>query len=386
MTGNAPIPGTASSYDILSSLTSASLPGGRAFSIATPGNPKLSWESTATFNVGMDFALFNNRLSGTIDYYRKTTEDLIGQLGVNSLSGYASIVGNFGNLRNNGIEASISSTNINTRDFRWTTQLNIAYNKNKITELKLQAPVTTGAQMVSQVYFPGYSAFAIFAYRYAGLDAMGDPMIHQADGSATKARNVSVPEDISYMGTSQPPVSGGLSNTFTYKGFSLGFNAIFNFGNKMRRDVGNYFTGRLIGTNALALSAGRYTSAINLNQGNVNAIFNERWKQTGDENVTNVPSYVSSTSLSTSRRDINYFINGDLNVLDASYIKMRDITLSYALPQSIVKTINAGGVTFRMQVSNLMLWKANKYDVDPEFGGAIRNMQGIITAGAHVSF
>jgi TonB-linked SusC/RagA family outer membrane protein len=386
VTGNAPVPGTASSYDILSSLASASLPGGRSFSIATPGNPKLSWESTATFNAGMDFALFDNRLSGSIDYYRKTTEDLIGQLGVNPLTGYSSIVGNFGNLRNNGIEASISSTNIDIRNFRWTTQLNLAYNKNKITELKLQAPVTTGEQMVNQIYFPGYSAFALFAYRYAGLDAMGDPMIHKADGSSTKARNVSVPADISYIGTSQPPFSGGLSNTFTYKGFSLGFNAIFNLGHKMRRDVGNYFTGRLIGTNVLSLNAGRYTSAINLNQGNVNAIFNERWRQPGDENFTNVPSYVSSTSVSTSRRDIGYYVNGDLNVLDASYIKMRDITLSYSLPKSLVKTLNAGSVTFRMQVSNLMLWKANKYGIDPEFGGGIRNMQGIVTAGAHVSF
>lgn len=386
VTGNAPVPGTASSYDILTSLASPSLPGGRSFSIATPGNPKLSWESTETYNFGIDFALLSNRLSGSIDYYRKATDDLIGQLGVSSLSGYSSIVGNFGNLRNNGIEASISSTNISTRNFRWTTQVNIAYNKNKITVLKLQAPVTTGEQMVSQIYFPGYPAFALFAYQYAGLDAMGDPMIYQADKSTTKARNVSVPADISYMGTSQPPVSGGVSNTFSYKGFSLGFNAIFNLGHKMRRDVGNYFTGRLIGTNALGLSAGRYTSAINLTSGNVNAIFNERWRQPGDENITDVPSYVSNTSLSTSRRDVNYFINGDLNVLDASYIKIRDITLSYSLPQHLVKTLHAGSITFRMQVSNLMLWKANRFGIDPEFGGGVRNMQGIVTAGAHVSF
>ena len=386
VTGNAPIPGTASSYDILTSLASASLPGGRSYSIATPGNPKLSWESTETYNFGVDFTLLNNRLSGSIDYYQKTTDDLIGQLAVSSLSGYSSIVGNFGDLRNNGIEASISSTNISAKNFRWITQLNIAYNKNKITALKLPAPVTTGEQMVSQIYYPGYSAFALFAYQYAGLDAMGDPMIYQANGSKTKFRNVSLPADVSYMGTSQPPVSGGLSNTFSYKGFSLGFNAIFNFGHQMRRDVGNYFTGRLIGTNALGLSAGRYTSAINLNSGNVNAIFNKRWRQPGDENFTNVPSYVSNTSVSGSRRDINYFVNGDLNVLDASYIKMRDITLSYSLPQSLVKTMYAGSVTFRMQVSNLMLWKANKYGIDPEFGGGIRNMQGIVTAGAHVSF
>ncbi|MBL1407212.1 SusC/RagA family TonB-linked outer membrane protein [Sphingobacterium faecale] len=386
VTGNAPIPGTASSYDILSSRSGASLPGGRSLLIETPGNPALSWESTETINFGVDFSVLNDRLSGSIDYYRKSTEDLIGQLAVSSLSGYSSIVGNFGNMRNNGIESSIISTNINKRDFKWSTRLSIAYNKNKITELKLPAPITTGGEMVNQIYYPGYSAFSVFAYQFAGLDNMGDPMIDRADGTKTKTRNVSMPEDILYLGTSQPPVSGGLTNTFTYKSLTLDFNAVFNFGHKMRRDVGNYFSGRLVGSNALALSAGRYTSAVNLNSGNIHSIFNERWRQPGDENITNVPSYVANTSLSNSRRDINYYVLGDLNVLDASYIKMRDITLSYSLPQNLVEAIHAGSVTFRMQVSNIMLWKANKYGIDPEFGARIRNMQRIITAGAHVSF
>ncbi|UYQ91425.1 SusC/RagA family TonB-linked outer membrane protein [Chitinophaga horti] len=386
VTGNAPVPGTASSFDILTSASSASLPGGRTLSIATPGNPKLSWESTATVNFGIDFALLNNRISASVDYYRKKTNDLIGQLGVNALTGFSTIVGNFGSLQNNGIEASITSTNIDLANFQWTSHLAIAYNKNRITELRLPAPVTTGEQLISQVYFPGYSAYALFAYNYAGLDAMGDPMISRADGSVTKARNVSVPADIAYKGTSQPPVSGGLTNTFSYKGFSLGLNAVFNLGHKMRRDVGNFYTGRLIGTNALGLIAGRYTSAINLNQGNIHTIFNERWKQPGDELLTNVPAYVSNTSLSTSRRDIGYFINGDLNVLDASYVKMRDITLSYSLPQRLVNNLKVGSITLRTQVSNVMLWKANKYGIDPEFLGGIRNMQGVITAGANVSF
>ncbi|HWV66222.1 SusC/RagA family TonB-linked outer membrane protein [Chitinophaga sp.] len=405
VTGNAPVPGTASSYNILSSATSASLPGGRSFSIATPGNPHLSWESTQTINLGIDFTALNRRLSGSVDYYNRKTDDLIGQLPVNTLTGYSVIVGNYGSLKNKGVEAVINSVNIDSRNFRWTSLLNIAYNKNEITDIKYQTPITTGQQMIDQRYFPGYSAFALFAYQYAGLDALGDPTIHLADKTVTKTRNITKPTDMLYMGTTQPPWSGGFSNTFTYKGFSLSVNAIFNLGHVMRRDVGSYFTGRLIGSNALDLNAGSYTSAINLAQGNINAIFDERWRKPGDEKTTNVPSYVSSSSLSGSRRDINYYVYGDLNVLDASYVKIRDITLSYSLPSHLVKAIKANNVTFRVQVSNLMLWKANRYGIDPEFQGFsltsatggdpervynfsrnMRTMQGIVTIGAHLSF
>ncbi|MEJ2884602.1 SusC/RagA family TonB-linked outer membrane protein [Pedobacter sp. GR22-6] len=405
VTGNSPIPGTASSYNILSAATSASLPGGRSFSVATPGNPSLTWERTKTTNIGFDFNLLKNRLSGSFDYYNKKTDDLVGQLPSNTLTGYSVIVGNYGSLKNNGIEAVLNSVNINSADFRWTTSLNLAYNKNEITGINYLTPITTGQQMINQRYFPGYSAFALFAYQYAGLDALGDPQIILADGSVSKARNISKPVDMRYMGTTQPPLSGGLSNTFSYKGFSLSANAVFNLGHVMRRDVGTYFSGRLIGSNALVLAAGRYTSSVNLAQGNVNSIFAERWKQSGDENTTNVPSYVSNTSLSNSRRDVNYYTYGDLNVLDASYIKLRDVTLSYRLPKSVLSNIKVSDITFRMQVSNLMLWKANRYGIDPEFQGfnlgvasggdpetisgvnrAVRSMQGMVTFGAHASF
>ncbi|MFD2556677.1 SusC/RagA family TonB-linked outer membrane protein [Sphingobacterium tabacisoli] len=405
VTGNSPIPGAASSYNILSSATSASLPGGRSYSVATAGNPSLTWERTKTANFGLDFAILKNRISGSVDYYYKKTDDLIGQLPVNSLTGFSVIVGNYGSLKNKGIEAVVNSVNISNPNFKWSTSLNLAYNKNEITDLKYLTPISTGQQMINQRYFSGYSAFALFAYPYGGLDQLGDPQITIADGGITKARNIARPDDMLYMGTTQPPISGGLSNTFSYKGFSLGINAVFNLGHVMRRDVGNFFSGRLIGTNALVRVAGNYNSSMDLTQGNINSVFLERWQQAGDENRTDVPSYISNTALSNSRRDINYYIYGNNNVLDASYIKVRDITLSYNLPQSILDLTKTKSVALRMQVSNLMLWKANSHGIDPEFQGfatsvatggdpetiagvtrGLRSMQGTVTLGAHVSF
>lgn len=358
LTGNAPNPGTAASYDIVSVSSSTFLPNSRGLQVSTPANRKLTWESTATINLGVDFSVLKNRLSGAIDVYRKKTSDLLGNVPIDGFTGYASIFGNLGDLENKGVELSLNSVNISSGKFNWSTQLNLAYNKNKITSLNiLSTPVTTGNVMVTQQFVAGYAGYSVFAYQFAKLDNLGDPQIRLADGTVSKTPNVSKPGDIKYMGTSQPVWSGGLSNNFSYKSFGLSFNVIFNLGHVMRRDVNNFYSGRLT----------HFNTSNGFASGNINADFVNRWKQPGDELTTNIPSFVSSATVSPTRRDINYYTLADINVVSASFIKMRDITLTYSLPQFIMKKINTDAITFRAQLSNLMLWKANKNGIDPEF-------------------
>jgi len=270
------------------------------------------------------------------------------------------------------------------------------------------AALTTGYQVVNSSYVTGYSAFALFAYKYAGLDAEGDPQIMLNDKTITKAPFVSKPEDIVFMGTFVPVWSGGFTNTFRYKGFTLTANAVFNLGHVMRRDVGpNYFlggsySGRLITHgNILGLSdnSGYYSQ--------VHPDFLNRWKKPGDEAFTNVPRYIADQATSGSIRDFYYYKYADINVESASFIKMRDITLSYNLPQHLVQKLRTEGISFRVQVSNIMLWKANKSGIDPEFHDAAigsripftpsttdpgintmpyRMGQGTITFGMHMNF
>jgi TonB-linked SusC/RagA family outer membrane protein len=384
ITGNSPSPGQAASFDILRAASNSFFPGGVGLTINTPGNAKLTWESTETINLGLDFSVLKNRLYGSIDVYRKNTSNLLGSLSVNSFTGYSSIFGNFGDLQNKGIELSLTSTNVSNKSFLWQTIFTAAYNKNIITNLVSATPVTTGELKLQQQYLTGFPAFAVFGYRYAGLDTLGDPMIYVNDKTATKARNAATPNDVAYMGTYQPVWSGGLSNIISYKGFGLSVNAVYNLGNVMRRDVNQFYTGRLIATNA-SISPNAFTT------GNVNAEFVNRWKKPGDEQVTIVPSYVSNASLSSSRRDVTYYTKADLNVVSASYIKLRDVTLSYSLPKAFLDRIKTNNITFRVQLSNLMLWKANKYGIDPEFQDAfygirnVRSNQQTITVGAHVT-
>jgi TonB-linked SusC/RagA family outer membrane protein len=386
ITGNAPSPGTAASNDIISAGTiSSNFPGGRAYSIASFANRSLTWESTRVINLGIDFSVLNNRISGSLDLYSKKTDNLLGNMPANGFTGVTTIVGNLGDLTNKGIELGLNTVNIQSRNFSWNTLWNIAYNQNKVVRLATALTATTGNAVITNNsyggFYEGYAAYAIFAYDYAGLDNMGDPQIRLADKTVSKALNVAKPGDMVFMGTYQPKWSGGLSNTFRYKAFSLSVNAIYNLGHVMRRDVNTFYT-----TNRLTPGAGSLTS------GNKHADFANRWQKAGDETITDIPAWVGNSSTSTSRRYVNYYIYGNNNVVSASYIKLRDITLSYSLPQHLLRKIRTEGITLKLQMGNIMLWKANKFNIDPEFQNAIQGTRGqlanqhTVSIGAHVTF
>ncbi|OFY38447.1 MAG: hypothetical protein A2X18_02935 [Bacteroidetes bacterium GWF2_40_14] len=394
ITGNSPAAGTASSSDIIKGYSSTLVPGGLYMNISSPANRKLTWESTKTFNLGIDFSILNNRLSGSIDLYSKATDNLIGIMDANAFTGYASVTGNYGNMTNKGIELSLSGLILKNKGFEWRSSLALGYNKNMVTQMNNNTVVSTGSAMITSSFVTGYPAFSLFSYKFAGLDAMGDPQIMLADGTITKEKNIAKREDVVWSGTYQPVWSGGFSNTFSYGGFKLNANISYNLGHVLVRDVNTFYTGgRLYLSSSSQITS---LSPLLSETPNINSEFLNRWKNPGDENITDIPSYVMPSSISSSRRDLNYYARGDNNIMDASYIKLRDITFSYSAPESIVKRIKADNITLRIQLSNLMLWKANKYGIDPEFQntfvagiGSNRTMptnQKTVTIGVNISF
>lgn len=358
ITGNSLPVGAGASYDILYAGTSTFYAGGTGMTIVTPGNGALSWESTSTLNLGLDVALFG-RLTGTFDLYHKKTKDLLGNLSLNPFTGYGNITGNSGELENRGFEFSITHVNMQTASFLWRTTLLGAHNVNKITKLVLEYPINSAGQKLGANFADGYPGFAIFAFDYQGLDHEGKPQIRLANKSITTAYDAVKPEDVIYAGTYQPVWSGGLSNDLRYKGFGLYVNVSYNLGHVMRRDVNNFFNGRITHNTA------------SFNSGNLNAEFARRWRQPGDEAFTNIPPYIADLATSFLTRSVSYYIQGDDNIVSASYIKMRDVTFSYNFPQRMLKAIKCRDLSIRAQVSNVMLWKANKFGIDPEFQNTI---------------
>ena len=391
ITGNAPSPGSATSFDVLTSANSTFAPG-PGLRILTYANKALTWERTENLNLGIDFKFLNKRIYGSLDYYERKTSDLIGQVPVNLIAGASSIVGNFGDMDNKGIELSLSSLNISSKNFSWTTTLNLSHNVNTITKLRQITPISDLQRLVQQTkYYEGYPALSIFAYNWAGLDILGDPQIFLPDGSKYKSASATALsiDGARSMGTFQPIWNGALLNFIRFKNFSLSSSIIFNMGHVGRRDVTQELNGGRFNTNRLTFSQGTYPQ---LQVGNVHSDLLNRWKKQGDERITDVPVYLTTN---TNRRNIAYYYFGSNNVYNASYAKLRDITFSYGLPQSVLSKVKVNEMRFRIQFSNLMLWRANNYGLDPEFQITDINYtidrtmpvgQGAVTIGLNVKF
>jgi TonB-linked SusC/RagA family outer membrane protein len=384
LTGNQPLLASGSSFDILSGGTNTAAYGGASLGLSSYANRNLSWESTQTTNLGIDFAVLKGRLSGSGDLYFKRTTNLIGVMPVNAFTGTSSITGNLGNINNTGLEARITSINIQKRNFTWSSTFVLAYNVNKVTKLYVSSPTTSALLAMLAHYVQGYSSFAEWGYHFKGLDNLGDPLVQLANKTITKAPGA-LASDLGYMGTFQPTTTGGFSNNFRYGNFQLAFNMVYDFGSTLQRDA--------VGLNAATASlTGRTSPSGGYFFGNMYRDFDKRWKVPGDETKTDIPSYVANSSISSTRRYIPYYTNGDINFFNGAYIKMRDINLLYSLPHSVVEKVKADDITFRITISNILLWTANKYGIDPEFHDAAAGArvaptgQHSITIGANLRF
>ena len=371
--GNSPDPGQGGPYNILSSVSSANYSRfGLGYIVATPANDKLSWEKTRIINLGLDWAVLGNRISGEIDFYDKRTTNLLGQAPVDPTTGFTTVLSNIGELSNRGVELSVSSTNITSGLFEWTTDFNITYNRNKLVDMYVEPP-TSAYQMVTYDYWKEYPYGTVFAYDWAGLDPSdGMPRVHDSAGNVVRSiTDIDTIDAVKFMGSTVPPVFGSLSNTFRYGNFDLNVNFIYNLGHVMRNDVNSTFSYRL--------------------ENNLHNDFALRWKQPGDEAFTDVPAYYSLRNTSINESDVLYLYRyADINVLTASYIKLREVSLGYRLPANACKTLRVQNIGVRLQASNLWTIAFNGEGIDPEafyFSGSRANrFHPFVTASVNIEF
>ena len=241
-------------YDIGAWLT--------AYRINQNANPDLKWEETAMFNVGLDFLLFNNRLSGTIEWYDKRTKDMLYTYRVPTPPFlHSEMMANVGDMKNTGIELALSLDAIKTSDFRWNTSVTAAHNKNEITSLSDDVYTTSrilvgdawvrgGSGRTTHVVEEGYPVGQFYGPEFIRIDEDGKYVFRDSDGNETNAVTA---EDYTYIGSAQPDLTFGWSNLFRYKRWDMSFFLRGTFGNKVlnmgRMTYGH--PGYLIGANAL---------------------------------------------------------------------------------------------------------------------------------------
>jgi len=308
-------------------------------------NPELGWETTRQVDFGIDFGFFKNRISGEFDLYDKNTNDLLLGVPVPATSGYLTQTANVGAVSNRGVEFVLNTTNL-SGNFEWSTNFNISYNKNKITDLGGQTLIDEGGSRVMNVVKIGEQLGAFYGAEYAGVDTdNGDALWYlntkDADGNVidnTTTTNDFAQANFIILGNPTPPVLGAITNNLSYKGITLSFTFQGVTGNKIH----------LAGDSYMAANANWWD---NQTTDQLNS-----WKQPGD--VTMIPQARLGYDNGNQSRSSRYLSDG-------AYLKLRTAILSWDLPSRVAKKVGLGGIRIYAQGQNLLTF--TKYiGWDPE--------------------
>jgi TonB-linked SusC/RagA family outer membrane protein len=298
---------------------------------AALGNPNLSWETTKQVDLGVEFALLDNRITGEVDLYQKNTTGLLLNRQLQLTSGYTTITENVGSLRNKGLEIALNGR-ILDGDFKWSVGGNMSFNRNLIQNLP--TPIIPTGNTISRVQ-AGEPLGVFYAKKYAGVDPnTGDALYYQTDGSASKDYAAA---PVQRVGNPNPKFTGGVNTTASFKGFDLSALGQFTSGNDLYNAAGQYQS-----ANA------DYFDNQTVDQLN-------RWQKAGD--ITSVPQarYGGTNGTQTSSRWIQ----------DGSFFRIKNVTLGYNLPAELVKRGHIQ--TLRVYITGQNLATFTKYTgYDPE--------------------
>ncbi|WP_101310510.1 SusC/RagA family TonB-linked outer membrane protein [Labilibaculum manganireducens] len=345
-------------------------------------NEDLSWEKMYEFSVGAEAAFFNNIIYTDFAYYRRNSFDLIGYVRTSGVGGGSIKYGNFGDMEINGFEIAINTTNIKTPDFKWTTSVNFDYNESEITKLDNYDRIgdyvrNTGGNML------GRPRRGLYSIRFDGLTNQGLPTFIDSKGDAINENlNMQAREDVmkylKYEGVLDAPYSGGMTNTFAYKNFSLGVGLVFRAGNKIRLD--DLFKTR-------DLHQYGYSS--------LSKTMEDRWSAPGDEQFTNVPTIVDrrfDDDLNAQSLNLYEMYNkSDVRIADGSFVRLKTISVGYNIPKTFAQKIGIQNARVSMQAQNIaLLYSDSKLNgLDPEFyrsGGVALPVPRTYTFSLNVGF
>jgi TonB-linked SusC/RagA family outer membrane protein len=310
--------------------------------------PELKWETNLNFNFGIDVALFDNRLIAQIDIYNRQSKDLLFNKPLSPSTGYTGIDANIGSLSNRGIDGQITGAIIRNKDFRWDVTLNFGHYTNKITKLP-QEEILTGSIAQygnTKKMVEGGSVYDFFIKEWAGVNPKNGNAtwykdVNDDNGNFIRRDTTSVQTDATpyFQGSSLPDFYGGLSNTFSYKGFELSFLLSYSIGGKI-------FDGDQPMIMHVGSAPGRGWSKEALN----------RWTEEGQ--ITDFPrlSYISNSWNTIPSTRFLY---------DATYARLKHFTLSYSLPKKIVNAVNLKNVKVRLTGENLLTFYGHD-GFDPE--------------------
>lgn len=312
-------------------------------------NKDLKWETNYNLNIGLDFALWN-RINFTVEYYTRTTKNLLMDMPISMTTGLSSYLMNIGEVKNQGIELEITSTNFRTKDFEWTTQFNISHNKNEVVKLDgMQTEIISG----SQIRKVGKPYRTYYMVEFAGINPdTGAPQFYTNDVDANGNYIKEITEDYASANAiaqdkhAEPTVIGGLSNRLSYRWFDLSFMFSYQFG------------GYSYDNWAQKTESAGYDS-----EANIPTYYADCWKQPGDntiyERMDYGPSYTSMHKCTTTRR-----------LHSSDFIRLKTLTFGFTLPKEWTRPVGFDNIRLYCSANNLWTWaKWDFYDPEAVSGG-----------------
>ena len=315
-------------------------------------NEDLTYEKKHEFNVGLDLGFVNNRINIVTDAYWRDNFDLMGYY-------YGQLIGrqaaNVASMKSHGVEATISSANIQKPDFQWNTDFTFAYNYTEITDLMSVSRVIdlVGGNGYAR---EGYPHRALFSLQFAGLNDEGIPQVINEDGKVTTSdiyfQEYERLDHLKYEGPSEPTYTGGLNNMVRWKNWRLNVFVTYSFGNKLRLDP---------------VFSSSYSDLAAMPKE-----FKNRWVMPGDEEKTDIPA-IASVRQNYNDLYLGYAYNAynysTARVADGGFIRLKDISLTYDFSPQLISKIGLSSASLKLDATNLCLLYADKKlnGQDPEF-------------------
>lgn len=373
---------TASSAHTTVSISSSSVDewtGQYPGSIYDYGNPTLRWEKTAITNIGLDFALLNNHLFGSVDVYNKKSTDVLGSVNIAAVNGTSSASFNNAELTNKGIELSLGAQGA-IGDFTLSGNLTYSYNKNEVT--KLYTEINNVSDFLNSDYIPGYAMSPIFTFEYGGLNN-GVPCVLDTEGNKYSINDESLfylpwKSLLHYQGTTIAPHTAGLNFTVQWKTISLSAYMNGRFGGKMTMPQFNYnyITSWGEKSNVLAQVGDLMDSSGSV----ITTPTNMLPLPTVDDDGTPI-SLMSYSAWSVYPRSLN------MAVEDASYIYLSEIDLNYQLPHKWLTGLWLKDVSVFGKLENVgLIWAANSKNYHPDYLPGSYRPELTCTIGASIKF
>ena len=320
-------------------------------------NEDLTYEKKNELNLGADLGFFDNKINISFDWYTRDNFDLIGPINTMGVGGETMKFANVANMKSGGIEFSLSTKNIVTKNFSWTSDFIFGQNSTEITKLDMQSRVI---DLISGSGFAkkGYPNRALFSIPFAGLDRNGFPTYYKSDGTKTNAEDTYIDfqnrtdvDFLKYEGPTDPTINGSLGNIFSFKNFKFNVFITYSFGNVVRLD---------------AVFKSKYSDLTSMTKE-----FRNRWMVPGDENYTNVPVILTQRQLNDNEdmtKAYNAYNYSDVRIADGGFIRLKELSLSYDIPKKVLLK-EMSNLSIKIQGTNLLLLYADKKlnGQDPEF-------------------